>query len=142
MTKKKKKKSYIKPRAKHSRDAAALSGSSRVRLPRWLAEHVFMNITEHHIHHFDARVPCYNLRACHEAMDEKVWKRAGLHSLGLAEVRGALRLALWDEEKEAHVPFPPLFGKKSSSSSPSSSSSSLSSLLGSLRSAVAGGRTA
>jgi len=37
---------YIKPRAEHSRDDAALQGSSRVVLPKWLAEHVFMNITE------------------------------------------------------------------------------------------------
>lgn len=92
-----------------------------------------MNITEHHIHHLDARVPCYNLRACHVAIGEEVWKKAGVHSLGSAEVREALGLALWDEEREAHVPFPPLFGKK-----PSSYSSS--SLVGRLRSVVAGGK--
>ena len=71
-----------------------------------------MNITEHHIHHLDARVPCYKLRECHEAMPEEVWAKAGVHSLGFQEVREALRLALWDEEKEAHVPFPPLFEGK------------------------------
>ena len=122
--------SYIKPRAAHSRDAAALQGSSRVRLPRWLAEHVFMNINEHHIHHFDARVPCYRLRECHEAMPEEVWARAGVHSLGLKEVREALGLALWDEEKEAHVPFPPLFA--------SLGKPSWSGVVGRLRSVVAG----
>ena len=68
-----------------------------------------MNITEHHIHHLDARVPCYRLRECHEGVPEELWARAGVHSLGFAGVREALRLALWDEEKEAHVPFPPLF---------------------------------
>ena len=121
---------YIKPRASHSRDAAALRGSSRVRLPRWLAEHVFMNINEHHIHHLDARVPCYRLRECHEGVAEEVWTKAGVHSLGFKEVREALGLALWDEEKEAHVPFPPLFF--------ASGKPSWGAVVGRLRSVVAG----
>jgi acyl-lipid omega-6 desaturase (Delta-12 desaturase) len=97
-------------------------------LPKWIAEHVFMNITEHHIHHLDARVPCYKLRECHEAVSEEVWAKAGVHSLGFKEVREALRLALWDEEKERHVPFPPLFDGKLSWGG----------LVGRLRSVVAG----
>ena len=87
-----------------------------------------MNITEHHIHHLDARVPCYKLRECHEAMPEEVWAKAGVHSLGFQEVREALRLALWDEEKEAHVPVPPLFEGKLSWNA----------VVGRLRSVVAG----
>jgi omega-6 fatty acid desaturase (delta-12 desaturase) len=81
--------------------AAALQGSSFYDLPRllhWLTAYIGF----HHIHHLSSKVPNYHLRACFEQNPEfrEVAKRVTL----LDSVR-CLRLALWDEEQRALVPF-------------------------------------
>lgn len=79
---------------------AALMGSSYLKLPR-LLQWFTGNIGFHHIHHLHARIPNYNLQACHES-----------HPM-FREVRvmtfwGAMRafgLKLWDEASERLVCF-------------------------------------
>ena len=80
--------------------AAALQGSSFYDLPRflhWLTGYIGF----HHIHHLSSKVPSYHLRACFAQNPElREAKRVTL----LDSVR-CLRLALWDEERRALVPF-------------------------------------
>ena len=80
--------------------AAALQGSSFYDLPRllhWLTAYIGF----HHIHHLSSKVPNYHLRACFEQTPElREAKRVTL----LDSLR-CLRLALWDEEQRALVPF-------------------------------------
>jgi omega-6 fatty acid desaturase (delta-12 desaturase) len=82
-------------------EAAALQGSSYLRLPRALAW-VVGNANYHHVHHLSARIPNYNLRAAHEghpmfACTPVVTIRSSVE---------ALRLKLWDEERGRLVRFP------------------------------------
>jgi omega-6 fatty acid desaturase (delta-12 desaturase) len=83
-------------------ELAALQGSSFLRLPRALTW-VVGNANYHHVHHLSARIPNYRLRAAHEeqpvfAATPVVTPRGSLR---------ALRLKLWDEDRESLVRFPP-----------------------------------
>jgi omega-6 fatty acid desaturase (delta-12 desaturase) len=83
-------------------ELAALQGSSFLRLPRPLAW-VVGNANYHHVHHLSARIPNYRLRAAHE-------EQPMFAATPVVTVQGslrALRLKLWDEDRESLVPFPP-----------------------------------
>ena len=71
---------------------AALEGSAFLRLPRIL-QWFTGNIGFHHIHHLDARIPNYNLQACHESHP----MFAQVTPLTAARSIRALGLKLWDE---------------------------------------------
>ena len=79
---------------------AALAGSSHYDLPavlRWFTA----NIGVHHVHHLSSRIPFYRLRAV-------LRDHPQLHGFGrvtLAQSLGTVRLALWDEAKQALVSF-------------------------------------
>jgi omega-6 fatty acid desaturase (delta-12 desaturase) len=80
--------------------SAAVAGSSYLRMPRlmhWLTG----NIGFHHIHHLDQRVPNYRLQQCHQAVPAL----AAVPALGLAGSMRALKLALWDEDRDRLVGF-------------------------------------
>jgi omega-6 fatty acid desaturase (delta-12 desaturase) len=81
-------------------ELAALQGSSYLQLPRPLAW-VVGNANYHHVHHLSARIPNYRLRSAHEGhpMFARTPVVTPLGSLA------ALRLKLWDERREALVPF-------------------------------------
>lgn len=82
-------------------ELAALQGSSYLELTRPLAWMVG-NANYHHVHHLSAKIPNYRLRAAHE-------EQAIFRSTPVVTVRssiGALRLKLWDEERECLVRFP------------------------------------
>ena len=81
-------------------ELAALQGSSFLRLPRPFAW-VVGNANYHHVHHLSAKIPNYRLRAAHE--EQPMFARTPMVT-PLASL-GALRLKLWDEEREALVPF-------------------------------------
>lgn len=81
-------------------DAAALQGSSYLRLPSAL-HWATGNIGFHHVHHLSSRIPNYRLRECHEAVPA-VGRVRGI-TLWQA-LRGA-RLALWDEDRQQMVGF-------------------------------------
>jgi omega-6 fatty acid desaturase (delta-12 desaturase) len=80
--------------------AAALKGSSFLRLPRVL-QWFSGNIGYHHIHHLSPRIPNYNLERCHRShpMFEAVPQMSLL--AGIA----SLRLKLWDESSKKLVTF-------------------------------------
>lgn len=81
--------------------SASLQGCSYLRLPRVL-QWFTGNIGFHHVHHFNPRVPNYQLQRCHDASPEL--QRAPVLSLwaGLK----TWRYALWDEVSGTMVPFP------------------------------------
>lgn len=80
---------------------AALQGSSCLDFG-WFFDFCVANITMHDIHHFNARIPSYRLRRCHHDLPPEVAPRR----IGLAEALAALRLKLWDEDRQRLVPFP------------------------------------
>jgi omega-6 fatty acid desaturase (delta-12 desaturase) len=79
---------------------AALRGSSYLKLPR-LLQFFTGNIGLHHVHHLSARIPNYNLQWAHDenAMFHQV------PTLSLWEGLRAVRLKLWDEDREQLVTF-------------------------------------
>ena len=79
---------------------AALRGSSHLKLPRVLAWFTG-DIGLHHVHHVAPRIPNYRLRQCHH-------ENAMFHASPTVTLRSgtaALRLALWDEERQRLVRF-------------------------------------
>ena len=77
-------------------------GSSFLQLPEWLKLFT-AGIEYHHIHHLNARVPSYRLRACHDEAPPSMWN--GIRRITLREGWDALRLVLWSETKNRLVSF-------------------------------------
>jgi omega-6 fatty acid desaturase (delta-12 desaturase) len=80
---------------------AALQGSSALDLGWWF-DLAVANITYHDIHHFNANIPSYRLRACHLALREKY----EVQTIGWAEALRSFTLKLWDEDQGRLVRFP------------------------------------
>ncbi|WP_204114693.1 fatty acid desaturase [Shimia biformata] len=80
---------------------AALQGSSALDLG-WVMDLISANIAYHDIHHFNARIPHYALRRCHQAIRDEY----GLRVIRWPEALRSFTLKLWDEEQERLVPFP------------------------------------
>lgn len=80
---------------------AALQGSSALDLGWWF-DLAVANITYHDIHHFNANIPSYRLRACHRALRA----RYEVQTIGWAEAFRSFTLKLWDEDQGRLVPFP------------------------------------
>jgi len=80
---------------------AALQGSSALDLGWWF-DLAVANITYHDIHHFNANIPSYRLRACHRALRETY----EVQTIGWAEAIRSFGLKLWDEDQQRLVPFP------------------------------------
>jgi len=83
-------------------ELAALQGSSYLKLPRPLAWAVG-NANYHHVHHLSAKIPNYRLRAAHEA--HPMFAQTPVVTIRTS--LSALRLKLWDQERESLVRFPP-----------------------------------
>jgi len=79
---------------------AALKGSSHLKLPavfNWFTGDIGL----HHVHHVAPKIPNYRLQQCHAA-------NALFHQSPIVTARGgmaALRLALWDEDRNRMVSF-------------------------------------
>jgi omega-6 fatty acid desaturase (delta-12 desaturase) len=82
-------------------ELAALQGSSYLELPRPLAWAVG-NANYHHVHHLSARIPNYRLRAAHD--EQPMFRRTPV--VTVRSSIDALRLKLWDEERECLVRYP------------------------------------
>ncbi len=80
---------------------AALVGSSCLDFG-WLFDFAVANITLHDMHHFNARIPSYRLRACHHSLPADIAPRR----IKFPEAISALSLKLWDEKNKRLVPFP------------------------------------
>ena len=80
--------------------SAAMEGSSFYRLPKIL-QWFSGNIGFHHIHHLSARIPNYNLEACHysDPFFQKV------NAVTFYDSIGCFGYNLWDEEEECLISF-------------------------------------
>jgi acyl-lipid omega-6 desaturase (Delta-12 desaturase) len=79
---------------------AALRGSSHLRLPailQWFTGSIGL----HHVHHVAPKIPNYRLQPCHDA--NALFQRSPV--VTLRSGTNALRLALWDEERQRLVRF-------------------------------------
>ena len=80
--------------------SAALQGTTYLRLPavlQWFTG----NIGFHHVHHLSTRVPNYRLQECHE----RVARLCDVPAMSFREGLRALRLVLWDEDRDRMVGF-------------------------------------
>jgi omega-6 fatty acid desaturase (delta-12 desaturase) len=91
---------YWQPHESWEFTRAALEGSSYYRLPRVL-QWFTGNIGFHHIHHYDSRIPNYNLPDCYAA--EPAFQQA--ITLGIRDSFKCIRLKLWDPRRERMVTF-------------------------------------
>ena len=80
--------------------AAALQGSSYLRLPRVL-QYFTGNIGLHHVHHMSSKIPNYNLQRAHDEIP--AFNVAPVFSL--REAVKLTRLKLWDEDARRMVTF-------------------------------------
>ena len=80
---------------------AALEGASALDLGWWM-DLGSANISYHDIHHFNARIPHYNLRRCHRDIRAEY----GLRVIRWPEAIRSFTLKLWDEDQKRLVPFP------------------------------------
>jgi len=62
---------YRVPKAEYNRTAACLLGSSYLSVPWWW-RWATLGIEYHHLHHLNARVPCYRLKVRYEGASEAV----------------------------------------------------------------------
>jgi len=79
---------------------AALRGSSHLRLSpalRWFTGSIGL----HHVHHVAPRIPNYRLQRCHD--ENPLFQRSPI--VTIRSGTAALRLALWDEERQRLVRF-------------------------------------
>jgi omega-6 fatty acid desaturase (delta-12 desaturase) len=79
---------------------AALRGSSYLKLPPPL-QFFTGSIGLHHIHHLNAKIPGYNLQRAHD--ENPLF--ADVPVLSLGQALGAVRLKLWDEDRQRLVSF-------------------------------------
>jgi omega-6 fatty acid desaturase (delta-12 desaturase) len=79
---------------------AALRGSSHLRLPA-LLQWFSGNIGLHHVHHVAPRIPNYLLQSCHDS--NAIFDRSPI--VTMRSGTAALRLALWDEDRQRLVRF-------------------------------------
>ena len=79
---------------------AALRGSSYLKLPKVL-QFFTGNIGLHHVHHLSTRIPNYNLQRAHD--ENPIFR--DVPTLSLWDGIRAVRLKLWDEDRERLVTF-------------------------------------
>jgi len=91
---------YWAPHSEWDYVDAALRGSSHLRLPA-LLQWFTGSIGLHHVHHVAPRIPNYRLQSCHDASD--MFARSPV--ITLRSGMTALRLALWDEDRQRLVRF-------------------------------------
>jgi acyl-lipid omega-6 desaturase (Delta-12 desaturase) len=91
---------YWTPHQEWDYGEAALQGSSHLVLPpvlRWFTGSIGL----HHVHHVAPRIPNYRLQACHD--ENQVFHQSP--TITLRSGFAALRLTLWDEERQRLVGF-------------------------------------
>jgi omega-6 fatty acid desaturase (delta-12 desaturase) len=91
---------YWQPNDNWEFGRSAFQGSSYYRLPRIL-QWFTGNIGFHHIHHFESRIPNYNLAACFANVPEL---RQAV-TIGVWKSIRCVRLKLWDEDCQRMVTF-------------------------------------
>lgn len=100
--------SYFEPPEKHTVEQAAIYGSTMLHIP-WYLKWFSLGIEYHHIHHFNMRVPCYNLQQCHEDAPDYFWEKVPKVPPHKA-LRGLFN-TMWNPERyryESFWPYEPI----------------------------------
>lgn len=84
----------------HDFEEASLQGASVLSLGP-VFDFLTFNFAYHDIHHLNAKVPAYRLRACHQAVSPYIAPTR----LGLWQALGCIRWKLWDEDRARMVTF-------------------------------------
>ena len=84
-------------------ETAALEGSSVLDWGR-LFDLAMMNIGYHDLHHLNAKIPGYKLKAAHNDLEAHGLIQS--EKIGFFEGLGCLRWKLYDEEEGRMIPFP------------------------------------
>ncbi|XP_004342774.1 hypothetical protein CAOG_08173 [Capsaspora owczarzaki ATCC 30864] len=96
---------YRAPAEKFSPHAAAIHGSTMLRVPAFL-KWLTLGIQYHHIHHLSTRVPCYRLAACHEVGQERgLWSEVNV--VDGPKAATSFFNVFWDEPTHQFVTFWP-----------------------------------
>ncbi len=91
---------YWRRQGEWSYAEAALRGSSYLKLPKVL-QFFTGNIGLHHVHHFNPRIPNYNLQCAHDA--NAIF--AGVPTVSVQGGLRAVKFKLWDEDAGQLVTF-------------------------------------
>jgi omega-6 fatty acid desaturase (delta-12 desaturase) len=94
---------YGMPRGVYHREMAAILGSTITGFPHWLHD-FWLGIGYHHIHHLNARVPCYKLRQCHEEANPELWRCVPY--VGLRRALLSLLVVQYNPTTGRHESFP------------------------------------
>lgn len=81
---------------------ASLLGCTFLLVPEWLKWST-LGIEYHHIHHLSTKVPCYNLRSCHENAPKEFWSPVTIVD-GKKAFAGALN-TMWNVETQRFETF-------------------------------------
>ena len=84
-------------------ETAALEGSSVLAWGR-LFDLAMMNIAYHDLHHFNAKIPGYKIKAAHEDLEARGLIQS--EKIGFFEGLRCLRWKLYDEDAGRMIPFP------------------------------------
>jgi len=95
---------YVVGNKEWSYKNSGLKGSSLILIPRAL-KYFFHGVEYHHIHHMNAKIPGYNLRAYHEEVVRKSNMFDNIVTLSMSDCYNNLWLVLYDEEKKRYITF-------------------------------------
>ena len=84
----------------HDFEEASLKGASVIDLGP-VFDFLTFNFAYHDLHHLNARIPAYRLRACHKALEPWLTPR----KLGFWKALACIRWKLWDEDRGRMVTF-------------------------------------
>ncbi len=90
-------------------ETAALEGSS-VLAWGWLFDLAMMNISYHDLHHLNAKIPGYKLKAAYNDLEARGLIQS--EKIGFIDGLKCLRWKLYDEELGRMIPFPPAPGRE------------------------------
>jgi omega-6 fatty acid desaturase (delta-12 desaturase) len=83
---------------------SGIRGSSSFILP-WFLIYVAGGGEHHHIHHINAKIPIYNMRAYHEEVVSKSSVFDNIVKLSMTDCYNNLWLVLYDEENDRYITF-------------------------------------
>eukprot|EP00179_Madagascaria_erythrocladioides_P007136 CAMPEP_0198311882 /NCGR_PEP_ID=MMETSP1450-20131203/3468_1 /TAXON_ID=753684 ORGANISM="Madagascaria erythrocladiodes, Strain CCMP3234" /NCGR_SAMPLE_ID=MMETSP1450 /ASSEMBLY_ACC=CAM_ASM_001115 /LENGTH=391 /DNA_ID=CAMNT_0044014797 /DNA_START=183 /DNA_END=1358 /DNA_ORIENTATION=+ len=88
------------------RAEASIKASTYLYVP-WCLKWATLGIEYHHVHHYDARVPCYKLAASHHEAPDGMWR--DVNYVGPKKILVAFFHTLVDKKRERFVAFEPYY---------------------------------
>jgi omega-6 fatty acid desaturase (delta-12 desaturase) len=83
---------------------SGLKGSSFIQIP-YLLKYFTSGIEYHHIHHFNSKIPNYNLQSYHEEVISKSNIFDNIVKLSMTDCYNNLTLSLYDEINNKYITF-------------------------------------